>query len=88
MYQPMRDYIIVRPDESEKIGGVLDMPQIKMNKPLIGTVCAVGFGLEGKPMRISVGDRIMYKQYAGWEIEFEGEEFLMMSEINDVLCIM
>jgi co-chaperonin GroES (HSP10) len=87
-YKPLRDLIIVKPDEAEKIGGMFDMPQVTMNKPLTGTVHAVGCGLEGKPMKTKIGDRVMFKQYGAWDIEMDGEMYLMMSEINDILCIL
>ena len=87
MYKPLRDFIIVKADQPEKVGGVFDMPQIVMSKPLTGVVHAVGSGIDGKTMKTAVGDRIMYKQYAGWEVEIDGEIYMRMSEINDVLCI-
>ena len=87
-YKPLRDLIIVKRDDDLKIGGCLDMPQVTMNKPLTGTVRFVGCGIEGKPMKTKVGDRVMFKQYGAWDIEVDGEMLLLMSEINDVLCIL
>lgn len=86
MLKPLKDYLIVEPLPMESIGG-FEMPQITQSKPLKGTVIAIGDGLNGKPMSTKVGDTVLYKTYSGWEIDFEGKPFLLMSEINDILAI-
>ena len=37
-------------------------------------------------MNVKVGDRVLFSSYAGTEVKYQGEEFLIMSE-NDILAI-
>jgi len=38
------------------------------------------------PMEVKVGDKIMYRQYAGDEVKDNGEDFLILSE-SDIIAI-
>jgi chaperonin GroES len=37
-------------------------------------------------MTLKVGDRVLFTSYAGTEVKYQGEEFLIMSE-GDVLAV-
>ena len=52
-----------------------------------GKVVAVGNGTKDEDMVIAVGDQVLYGKYAGTEVEFEGEKYLIMRQ-SDVLAIL
>jgi chaperonin GroES len=39
------------------------------------------------PLRVKVGDKVIFNKYAGTEIELDGEKYLIMSE-DEVLAIL
>ncbi|MCL2039564.1 MAG: co-chaperone GroES [Bacteroidetes bacterium] len=89
---PLHDRIIVKPAPAEEVtkGGII-IPDTAKEKPLQGTITAIGKGRiddNGKtiPMQLKVGDNVLYGKYAGTEITIEGDEYLMMKE-NDVFAI-
>ena len=89
---PLHDRIIVKPAPAEEVtkGGII-IPDTAKEKPLQGTITAVGKGRTddtGKliPMQLKVGDNVLYGKYAGTEVTIDGEECLMMKE-NDVFAI-
>ena len=45
-----------------------------------------GKGTKDEEMILKEGDTVLYGKYAGTELEFEGEKYLMMRQ-NDVLAI-
>ncbi len=90
--RPLHDRLIVkRMEEEEKTKGGIIIPDTAKEKPIEGTVIAVGAGRiskDGKkiPMEIKKGDRILFAKYGGTEVKIDGEEHLMMRE-EDVLAI-
>ncbi|MFA3783232.1 co-chaperone GroES [Melioribacteraceae bacterium 4301-Me] len=84
--QPLADRVIVKPKEAEETtkGGII-LPDTAKEKPIEGTVVAVGPGRitdEGKEIKMSVkvGDTVLYGKYSGTEVKIEGEEYLIMRE--------
>lgn len=69
----------------EKVGGII-IPDTAKEKPLNGTVVAVGNGTKDEEMILKVGDNVLYGKYAGTELEFEGEKYLIMRQ-SDVLAV-
>lgn len=92
MLKPLGDRVLVKRLESEeKTAGGLYIPDTAKEKPSSGEVIAVGPGkTEGGnaiAMTVSVGDKVLFNKYAGTEVKFEGEDFLVMRE-DDILGIM
>lgn len=88
---PLGDKILVRPltqEETTKSGIVL--PDVAKEKPQEGEVMAVGKGkyIDGKlvPLDVQSGDKILFTKYGPTEIEFEGQELLIVSE-SDILGV-
>lgn len=84
--QPLQDRVIVKPKEAEETtkGGII-LPDTAKEKPVEGTVVAVGSGKvtdDGKVVALSlkVGDLVLYGKYSGTEVKIEGEEYLIMRE--------
>lgn len=84
--KPLADRVIVQPMPAEETtkGGII-LPDTAKEKPIEGTVIAVGPGRvtdEGKEVKMNVkaGDKVLYGKYSGTEINIEGEEYLIMRE--------
>lgn len=84
--RPLQDRIVVQyaAKETETSGGIV-IPEAAQEKPRIGTVVAVGPGLtdvDGKliPLDVKVGDTVLFGNYAGSDIEVDGETFLLLRE--------
>ena len=86
--KPLADRVLILPQPAEEktIGGII-IPETAKEKPLQGKVVAAGNGTKDEEMLIAVGDQVLYGKYAGTEIEFEGEKYLIMRQ-SDVLAIL
>lgn len=87
--KPLADRVLISPAAAEEktIGGII-IPDTAKEKPLQGTVIAAGEGKADEPMILKAGDQVLYGKYAGTEIEFEGEKYLIMrqSDVVAVIC--
>lgn len=84
--RPLADRVLVKPAPAEeKIGGII-IPDTAKEKPLKGEIVAAGNGSKDEKMELAAGDVVLYGKYAGTEIEFEGEKYLMMRQ-SDVLAV-
>ena len=89
---PMSDRILVKRDEEEErtIGGIV-IPDSVKEKPVRGTVVAIGNGKRLKSgqiqaLSLKVGDKIYFGKYSGTEIKLGSKEYLIMRE-DDVLAL-
>jgi chaperonin GroES len=73
------------PAEEKTAGGII-IPDPAKEKPQRGTVVAAGPGKKDEPMTVKSGDTILYGKYAGTEVSFEGEDYLIMRE-SDILAV-
>jgi chaperonin GroES len=90
--KPLADRVIIKPTEAEETtkGGII-LPDTAKEKPIEGTIVAVGPGKtseEGKAVKleVKVGDKVLYGKYSGTEVTVEGEEYLIMRE-SDIFAI-
>ena len=84
---PLHDRVIVKPAPAEeKTAGGIIIPDNAKEKPQRGTVIAAGPGKKDEPMTVKNGDTILYGKYAGTEVSFEGEDYLIMRE-SDILAV-
>ncbi|MDX1806265.1 MAG: co-chaperone GroES [Paenisporosarcina sp.] len=92
MLKPLGDRIVIELIESEEKSAFgIVLPDSAKEKPQEGKVLAVGTGrvLEnGARVELDVkeGDKIIFSKYAGTEVKYEGNEFLILRE-NDILAI-
>ena len=90
--RPLFDRVLVkRNDEPTKSKGGLFLPETAKEKPVEGTVLAIGNGRvadDGKvtALTVKVGDRVIFGKYAGTEIKVDGEDRLILRE-DDILGI-
>lgn len=92
-FKPLGDRIAVVPKEQEEktVGGII-IPDTAKEKPVEGKVVAIGEGNldeNGKliPMRIKIGDIVLYGKWAGTEVKIEGQNLIIMKE-SDVFGIL
>ena len=85
--KPLSDRVIVKAEAAEeKTASGIILPDTAKEKPQKGNVVAVGKGTKENPITVKVGDSVLYGKYAGTELKFEGEDFLIMKE-SDILAI-
>jgi chaperonin GroES len=86
MLQPLGDRVLVKPLEAEeKSAGGIILPEKAQEKPREGEVIAVGPGKlndkgERKELTVKVGDTVVYSEYGGTEITYEGTDYLLIDE--------
>ncbi len=84
--KPMNDRVVIEPiAHEEKTAGGIFLPDSAQEKPMKGTVLAVGPGAlteDGKriPMDVKAGDTVLYGKYAGTEVKVHGESYLIMQQ--------
>ena len=85
--RPLGDRVLVQPTAAEEVtmSGII-IPDSAKEKPLRGKVLAAGNGTKDEEMLLKEGDEVLYGKYAGTEIEFEGEKYLIMRQ-SDVLAV-
>lgn len=90
--KPLADRVIIKPSAAEETtkGGIF-LPDTAKEKPIEGTVVAVGPGKsseEGKTVKpeVKVGDKVLYGKYSGTEVTVDGEEYLIMRE-SDIFAV-
>jgi len=92
LLKPLGDRIVIELIEAEeKTQSGIVLPDSAKEKPQEGKVVAVGTGrvLEnGQRVELEVkdGDRIIFSKYAGTEVKYEGNEYLILRE-SDILAI-
>ena len=71
--------------------GGIHLPDSAKKETRRGTVVSAGPGVRNKagdalvPMTVKAGDEVLYGRYAGSDIEFEGEKYIIMRE-SEVLA--
>ena len=85
--KPLADRVLIKPTPAEEVtmSGII-IPDSAKEKPLRGTILAVGNGTKDEEMQLKEGDQVLYGKYAGTEIEFEGEKYLIMRQ-TDVFAV-
>ena len=81
--KPLADRVLISPAAAEEktVGGII-IPDTVKEKPLQGSVIAVGEGKSDEKMVLKEGDQVLYGKYAGTEVEFEGEKYLLIKGEN------
>jgi chaperonin GroES len=91
--RPLSDRIVVEPKEVElkSAGGIVIPDTADKDKPMQGTVLAIGNGkyIDGKlqPLQVKVGDQILFGKYSGTNVKLSDKEFLVMRE-EDVMGVL
>lgn len=82
-FKPLADRVLIEaaPAEQKTASGLI-IPDTAKEKPLNGTIVAVGVGKKDEPMTVKVGDSVLYGQYSGTEIKIDGKSYLIMKETD------
>jgi chaperonin GroES len=88
---PLGDRVLVRPereDTKDKTKSGIYIPDtIEKEKPAEGVVLAVGDGWYNEdgeliPLRVKVGDKVIFSKYSYEEVKVGGEEYYILKEEN------
>lgn len=92
MLKPIGDRVILKALASEErtASGIV-LPDTAKEKPQEGEIVAVGGGRvldngERVAPEVKVGDRVIFSKYAGTEIKYDGQEYLILGE-RDILAV-
>ncbi len=90
--KPLGDRVIVKADEVEaQTASGLYLASETKEKPQSGVVLAVGEGRvnnEGKhlPMPVKKGDKVIFGKYGGTEVNYDGQDVLIL-RADDIYAI-
>ncbi len=91
--RPLGDRVLVQRTEAEEktAGGIL-LPESAKEKPKEGKIISLGEGKlldngDRSTFNVKNGDRVLFTSYAGTEVKYDGEEYLIMRE-DDILAIL
>ncbi len=81
--RPLGDKVVIEKVKAETTtkSGIVLTGQAK-EKPQAAKVLAVGEGTKEEPMVLKVGDVVIFSEYAGTDIKYEGEEYTIISQSN------
>ena len=91
MIKPLEDRVLIKMKEGEETtkSGII-LASSAQEKPQIAEVIEVGPGekIDGKneEMYVKKGDNVIVSKYAGTEVKYEGEEYLIVKQ-DDILAI-
>ncbi len=92
-FRPLHDRVVVRRvEEDTKTAGGIIIPDTAQEKPMQGTIIAVGPGARdeaGKlvPLDVKTGDLVLFGKWSGTEVKINGEDLLIMKE-SDILGVL
>lgn len=92
MLKPLADRVVLRIKEEEEksLGGIV-LASAAQEKPQVAEVVAVGPGKttpHGTVITptVQVGDAVLFEKFAGTNVKFESEDFLIIKE-SEILAI-
>ena len=91
MIKPLQDRVIIKMIENEETtkSGIILSSGAK-EKPQIAEIIEVGPGgeIDGKKvvMNVKKGDKVIVSKYAGTEVKYDGEEYIIVKQ-DDILAI-
>ena len=91
MIKPLSDRVLIKMKQCEETtkSGII-LANTAKEKPQIAEVIEVGPGkvVDGKKeeMTVKKGDNVVVSKYAGTEVKYEGEEYIILKE-EDILAI-
>lgn len=91
MLKPLNDRVLLKMTEAEeKTKSGIILSSGSKEKPQIAVVVEVGPGgvVDGKEVKMVVkkGDHVVINKYAGTEVKYEGEDYIIVRQ-NDILAI-
>ena len=89
--KPLGDRVVLQHQKAEeKTKSGIILPDSAKEQPQEAIVVAVGPGKEvdGKKieMQVKVGDKVIYSEYAGTEVELDDEKYIIVGQ-DDIIAI-
>jgi chaperonin GroES len=91
---PIEDRVLVELLEQEEMtkAGIV-LPDTAKEKPSKGVVVAVGPGKYSEsgellPMPVKEGDVVVFAKYAGTELTLDGEKYLVLRGMTDIIGVL
>lgn len=85
MLKPLHDYVILKSEKAQKetktASGIILKEE--KNVPSYATIESIGPDCKAA---ITIGDRVVYKQYSGTNVELDDEEYIIV-ENDDILAV-
>ena len=91
MIKPLKDRVVIKMIENEETtkSGIILSSGAK-EKPQIAEIIEVGTGgeVDGKTIKMYVkkGDKVIVSKYAGTEVKYNGEDYIIVKQ-DDILAI-
>ena len=91
MIKPVADRVLIKMKESEETtkSGII-LSSGSKEKPQIAEVLEVGPGgqIDGKEVKMYIkkGDNVIVNKYAGTEVKYEGEDYIIIRQ-SDILAV-
>ena len=84
MLKPLHDYVLLEKEKVEKTTSSGIILTSGKEKSKLAVVKAIGPGVE-KP-EYKVGDRVLYREYAGTNMKVDDEEFIVIKDEDIIAC--
>ena len=87
MLKPLADRVVIKMKENEETtkSGII-LAGASKEKPQFAEVLEVGPGTEKIKMEVKKGDSVVVSKYAGTEIKYQGEDYIIVKQ-GDILAI-
>ena len=84
--KPLGTRVVMKRFEAEEKtqGGIILSGQAK-EQPQMAEIVAAGPGTKDDKMELAAGDKVVFSKYAGTEIKYQGEEYIIMKQ-EDILA--
>jgi chaperonin GroES len=91
--RPLGDRVLIQPFKAEEksAGGIIIPESVSKDKPIQGTVVAVGAGKKTEEgtriaLDVKVNDVVFFSKYAGTDLKIDGETYLIIQE-TEILAV-
>jgi chaperonin GroES len=91
--RPLGDRVLLQPLKAEEksAGGIIIPDSVSKDKPIQGTVIAVGEGKKADDgsriaLDVKVDDVVFFSKYAGTDLKIDGESYLIIQE-SEILAV-
>lgn len=86
--RPLGSRVLIKKIEVEETTDAgLILTNANKKAPQTATIIAVGNGTKDEPMELKAGETVIFSQYGGTDIEYDGEEYTLMNQ-SDILAVM
>ena len=84
--KPLGTRVVMKRFEAEEKtqGGIILSGQAK-EQPQMAEIVAAGPGTKDEKMELAAGDKVVFSKYAGTEIKYQGEEYIIVKQ-EDILA--